>query len=74
VRRGKWKYLKPNALFHGYAKEDNRQRVDELYDLEADLGEQTNLAERSPEKVAELQALMRSIEGGDKLEPEANRR
>jgi arylsulfatase A-like enzyme len=74
VRCGQWKYLKPNAFFHGYAKEDNRKEVDELYDLEADLGEQTNLATRFPDKVAELQALMRSIEDGDRLEPEANRR
>ena len=46
----------------------------ELYDLETDLGEQTNLAKKFPAKVAELQALMRSIEGGDRFEPDANRR
>jgi arylsulfatase A-like enzyme len=74
VRRGRWKYLKPDAFFHGYAKEDDRQKVDELYDLETDLGEQTNLAKKFPAKVAELQALMRSIEGGDRFEPDANRR
>jgi arylsulfatase A-like enzyme len=74
VRKGKWKYLKPDAFFHGYAKEDDRKRVDELYDLEADLGEQRNLARKFPEKVAELQTLMKSIEAGDTLEPEANRR
>jgi arylsulfatase A-like enzyme len=74
VRLGKWKYLAPNAFFHGYAQENGRKKVNELYDLEADLGERTNLAAKFPEKVAELQALMRSIEDGDKLEPEANRR
>ena len=74
VRQGKWKYLKPNAFFHGYAIEDDRMKVDELYDLEADVGEQTNLAEKFPEKVSELKALMVSIEAGDELEPEANRR
>ena len=74
VRRGRWKYLKPDAFFHGYAKEDDRQKVDELYDLETDLGEQTNLAKKFPAKVAELQALMRSIEGGDRFDPDANRR
>ena len=31
-----------------------RKQVDELYDLEADLGEQTNLAARYPKKVEEL--------------------
>lgn len=68
ARQGKWKYLRANAFFHGYAIEDDRQKVDELYDLEADLGEKTNLAEKFPEKVIELRALMQSIEGDDKLE------
>jgi arylsulfatase A-like enzyme len=74
VRRGKWKYLKSDAHFHRYAIEDSRKKVDELYDLEADLGERTNLAAKLPEKVAELKALMRSIEGRDRLAPEDNRR
>lgn len=62
VRLGKWKYLKPNAHFHGYAVEDDREKVDELYDLDADIGERTNLAEKHPEKVKELKVLMESIE------------
>ncbi len=74
VRRGKWKYLKADAFFHGYAQEDDRELVDELYNLETDVGERTNLAAKFPAKVAELKALMCSIEAGDKLEPEANRR
>ena len=74
VRRGKWKYLKPDAHFHGYAIENNREKVDELYDLEADLGEQTNLAAKFPEMVSELKALMQSIEGRDKLTPADSRR
>ncbi len=65
VRQGKWKYLKPDAHFFGYAIEDDRKKQDELYDLEADVGEKTNLAAKFPEKVAELKALMRSIEGKD---------
>ena len=72
VRRGKWKYLKPDAFFHGYAKEDDRKQVDELYDLEADLGERNNLADEHPEKIAELKALMKEIEGGDKLGKKAS--
>lgn len=63
VRKGKWKYLRANAYFHGYAVEKDRAKVEELYDLEADLGERNNLAEKHPEKVAELKALMSSIEG-----------
>ena len=66
VRQGKWKYLKAGAHFFNYAVEDDRQMVEELYDLESDLGEQTNLAEKFPAKVAELRALMRSIEGPGK--------
>ena len=63
VRKGKWKYLKADAHFHGYAVEADREKKEELYDLEADLGELNNLAEKHPEKVAELKALMKSIEG-----------
>ena len=69
VRHGKWKYLKPQAYFFGYAIEDDRKQVDELYDLENDLGEQTNLADSFPEKVAELKSLIRSIEGNDQPGP-----
>ena len=74
VRHGKWKYLKPDAFFHGYAIEDDRKKVAELYDLEADLGERTNLAAKFPDKVAELRTLMQSIEGRDKLAPSDNKR
>jgi len=63
IRQGKWKYLKANAHFYGYAIENDRQPAEELYDLEADLGEQTNLADMHPEKVSRLRALMKSIEG-----------
>ena len=48
VRKGKWKYLKANAHFHGYAVEKDREKAEELYDLEADLGERNNLAEKHP--------------------------
>ena len=65
VRQGKWKYLRADAFFHGYAVDDQREKVEELYDLEADLGERQNLAGKFPEKVAELKKLMRSIEAGE---------
>ncbi len=61
VRKGKWKYLKANAHFHGYAVEDGRKKIDELYDLEADLGEITNLAAKHPKIVSELRQLMEEI-------------
>ncbi len=61
VRKGKWKYLKPDAHFHGYAVDDSRKKIDELYDLEADLGEQTNLAPNHPKIVAQLRKLTENI-------------
>lgn len=69
VRKGQWKYLKANAHFHGYAVENGRTKVEELYDLEVDLGEQNNLAKNFPEKVVELKALMKSIEGKTSRNP-----
>ncbi|TWT82361.1 Arylsulfatase [Planctomycetes bacterium CA13] len=74
VRQGKWKYLISDAFFHGYAVERDRKKVDELYDLQTDIGEQANLAGKYPEKVSNLRALMQVIEAGDKLDPTANRR
>jgi arylsulfatase A-like enzyme len=74
VRQGKWKYLRADAHFHGYAVEVDREQAEELYDLEQDLGEQTNLTAKFPEKVAELRALMQSIEGNDRLNPSDNAR
>ena len=34
VRQGKWKYLKPKHCMHGYARDRQREEVEELYDLE----------------------------------------
>ena len=64
VRRGKWKYLKAKAHFHGYAVENDREKVEELYDIEADLGETTNLADKHPEILAELRELTEKIASG----------
>lgn len=67
VRQGKWKYLKPDAYFARYAVEDDRPKAAELYDLEADLGEQNNLAERHPDIVKDLAELMLRIENAERL-------
>ena len=64
MRKGKWKYLKAKHCMHGYAKDTTRKEVEELYDLEADLGETTNLAGEYPDKVAELKELMERIAQG----------
>lgn len=62
VRRGKWKYLRANAHFHGYAVDDQRPKAEELYDLESDLGERNNLAQKHPLLLAELRALTDQLE------------
>lgn len=54
IRMGRWKYLRPNAHFFGYAIEDDRKKVDELYDLDADIGEAANLADQHPDILARL--------------------
>jgi len=74
VRQGKWKYLKARAHFYNYAIEEDRKLVEELYDLDADPGEQTNLAAKFPERVSRLKALMRGIEGRDRLVPADSQR
>jgi len=64
VRQGKWKYLQ---AVHGkpfYFLDRYRKEVEELYDLDSDIGETTNLAAKYPEKLEELRALMNSIAEG----------
>ena len=56
IRMGKWKYLESHAHFHGYAVDDTREKVDELYDLEADLGERNNLANKHPDILQRLKS------------------
>lgn len=61
VRQGKWKFLKAKHKVPGYAKDLNRAKEIELYNLDADIGETTNLAAKHPEKVTELQKLTEAI-------------
>jgi arylsulfatase A-like enzyme len=61
IRRGKWKYLKAKHNVYGYARDTQRKEVEELYDLEADIGETKNLAEKHPEIVSELKQMMGKI-------------
>ncbi|MEO1981490.1 MAG: N-acetylgalactosamine 6-sulfate sulfatase, partial [Fuerstiella sp.] len=63
VRRGKWKYLAAKHKVPGYARDRERSEIEELYDLAADIGESTNLAEQHPAKVNELRLLMEEIAG-----------
>jgi arylsulfatase A-like enzyme len=66
IRVGKWKYLKPRAHFYGYSVEAGRSKVDELYNLEDDIGEKTNLAEKHPEKAQELKKQLAALESEHK--------
>jgi arylsulfatase A-like enzyme len=61
VRQGKWKYLRAKHKVFGYARDRERKLVEELYDLETDIGERNNLAARHPEKVTELKRLMKTL-------------
>ena len=65
VRQGQWKYLRGKHQVPGYARDTEREEVEELYDLDADIGEQHNLATKHPEKAAELRALMDELRAGE---------
>ena len=58
VRKGKWKYLKADHVVAGYADDDSIDHTEQLYDLQADIGETTNLAEIYPDKLLELQTML----------------
>ena len=61
-RKGKWKYLKAKHNVPGYAKDTNRELVEELYDLESDPSESKNLAYEYPATVRQLKSLMLETE------------
>jgi arylsulfatase A len=51
IRQGKWKAVRLNVL-------NKAKTVTELYNLDEDVSETTNLAAKYPEKVKEMQLLM----------------
>lgn len=61
VTKGHWKYISPRAgaAVAGLTNiETGNSSVDQLYNLDEDLGEQHNLAEKYPDKVAEMQQIL----------------
>ena len=67
VRKGKWKLILPDLkVFYGYVKDKGSGKT-ELYDLEADVGESTNLADRHPEVVKELLAHAKAFRWPEEL-------
>jgi len=63
VRHGKWKLIPMVSPPKG------KTRPAELYDLQADLSETNNLAEREPEKVKELVALLDQLKKSQRSRP-----
>ena len=55
------KYLKAEHNVYFFARDTTREKVEELYDLQSDIGETKNLAKKHPEIVAELKQLMGKI-------------
>ena len=65
IREGKWKYLDGHGSggFSGRnsKKRKSEQKAAQLYDLQADLGETTNLFETHPEVVSRLKVKLNEI-------------
>jgi arylsulfatase A-like enzyme len=61
VRKGNWKAVLPNRKkFYGYVKDKGSEQV-ELYNLDSDIGEKTNLAKEQPQIVEDLLRHAKSI-------------
>lgn len=54
VRRGPWKYIQKNI-------QRNNKKPAELYNLDTDVGEQTNLAKKNQKVAAEMKALLEKL-------------
>jgi arylsulfatase A-like enzyme len=64
LRVGRWKYIEASQrpkLNASTSTELGNDSVPQLYDLEADPGETTNVASKHPTRVAEMGALLAKI-------------
>jgi arylsulfatase A-like enzyme len=70
LREGPWKYIRPAEprtwISERKGIEGGHQPEPQLYDLRVDPGEQTNLAERYPERLEEMQETLAEIVGSAK--------
>lgn len=66
VRKGGWKYLRPKSASRRKSAEVNKSAW--LFNLKEDISEQHNVAEKYPEKVEELEVLVKQYEAGLKVQ------
>jgi hypothetical protein len=62
--KGDWKYLAPSngpAVMRDKNMETGNSKLPQLYNIKKDIGESNNLASRYPEKIAELDELLKDI-------------
>jgi arylsulfatase A-like enzyme len=67
--KGKWKYIYPSnrPAYDKYTDTELGNNPEpQLYDLSKDLGERENVAAQNPDKVAELEALLKQITENEK--------
>ncbi|MDA0195905.1 MAG: hypothetical protein O2887_16540 [Bacteroidetes bacterium] len=68
VRTGKWKLILPDRQkFYNYVDDKGSGQI-ELYDLDSDIGESTNLASENPEIVQELLEKTRDFKWPQKMQ------
>ncbi|CAN5818760.1 sulfatase-like hydrolase/transferase [soil metagenome] len=72
LRSGSWKYIEPakgEKRSTNTKTESGNEPQPQLYDLNTDLGENTNVAAQHPDKVKELQSQLESIRAAGRSRP-----
>lgn len=73
VRQGRWKYIEPSnrrRMNPETNTELGNDTAPQLYDLAIDPGERTNVSEKFPDKVKELQQLLEDIRAAGRSRPQ----
>ena len=66
LRQGNWVYIPPHEgpqLFADKGIETGNDLNPQLYDIDADIGQRDNIADKNMQKVEELDALLEQIHG-----------